>query len=534
MTLTRKLNYKTHKKTRRQNGGGRFRDFLRSFFTKKPDSPSSGVPPPPPPIPADIVRLFNAKMLWKITPNSTYYDVLNVASDADDAVINKAFTRNIALHIHPDKLPDAEKIEYGPVFQAVGEMRNILMNPVTRAQYDALLRMYPPSAPPVPPRPGSSGGPPDSSGGPLGSSGGPPGSSGGPPVPPSAGPAPGLDLSFMVTQQPNPLERQKSGPIPRPIIGTRVGGVIQNFIQDINNMIGDGRLQSDNPRVVSILKFGDNMLDYPESSNLENYIIFIELFLSYVRKIELINILNATLIQNSQKTIGSKIGLGSSFNLLDAVQLPSPGVATDPTKIIPARLLSLMVLSSRLCPIYKLRVNPEAELFNRLNQLFNGGDGTNFDSEGIFNIFQAFISENPIVTNEYIVNLINGKTAYDIYKRNYLKASTDISEKLIKTRLDVWLRDNDSITTPVSFLFNKNSNTEKARINSDAAICQIIADFSDKIGKPTTPKTLLPKSVFNVDENDSVDFDKLNEFLKKLGPPAAVKRPKKGKSPTPP
>jgi hypothetical protein len=193
-----------------------------------------------------------------------------------------------------------------------------------------------------------------------------------------------------------------------------------------------------------------------------------------------------------------------------------------------------MILSSRLCPIYKLRVNQEAELFNRLNQLFNGGDGTNFDSEGIFNIFQAFISENPILTNEYIVNLINGKTAYDIYKRNYLKASTDISEKLIKTRLDVWLRDNNSITTPVSFLFNKNSNTEKARINSDAAICQIIADFSDKIGKPTTPKTLLPKSVFNVDENDSVDFDKLNEFLKKLGPPAAVKRPKKGKSPTPP
>jgi hypothetical protein len=84
---------------------------------------------------------------------------------------------------------------------------------------------------------------------------------------------------------------------------------------------------------------------------------------------------------------------------------------------------------------------------------------------------------------------------------------------------------------PISYLFNKYTNAEKARLNSDAAICQTIANFSDIIGKPTTPKTLLPKSVFNVDDNDNIDFDKLNAFLKKLGPAAAVKRAKKTVSP---
>jgi len=510
MTLTRKINYKTHKKTRRQSGGGRFSDFIRSFFSRgsapRPSgSPptSSGPPPPPPPIPADIVRLFNARMPWQIVPTSTYYEVLNVAPDADAAAINKSFTRNIARLLHPDKFStDAAKAaEYNPVFQAVVGMRDILLDPDARAQYDALLGMYPPP-------------------------GGPP-----PPPPPPAGPAPGLDLSFMATHQPNPLERRQNGPIPQPIIGTRVGAIIQGFMQHINDAIDDGRLPNDNPQVISVLNFCVDMLSYPESSNLENYILLVNLFATTADQNDLINSLNDVLNEKKLRETKSKLGFTDNFNLFDVVQLTMPGVALDPTRIRPDRLLSLMVLSSRLCPIYKLRTNPEAELFSMLNDLFDNGDGPNFDPNNIYRIFLHFIRTSPVITLDYIKNLINGKTVYNIYKSNYFDKETEISERLIKARLDSWLRAYDTVETPISFLFNKYSNEVKARMNKNAGICNVIANFSDKLGEPTTPAPLLPKSVFNIDENDDVDFDKLNAFLTKLGPAAASsgKKPKKGK-----
>jgi curved DNA-binding protein CbpA len=214
MTLTRKINYKSHKKTRRQNGGGRFSDFIRSFFTKKPAPTPSGPPPsPPPPIPADIVRLFNAKMKWRIDPDSTYYEILNVPSDADDQAINKGF-RAIGLRIHPDKLNAAEQVEYTPIFQEVGRIRDILLNPATRARYDALLRMYPKAPPPPSPPPSGS-------------------SSGHSSPPPPVGPPPGLNLSFMSTQIPNPLEGRR-GQNPRP------PGDVANcqIISDFTNVLG--------------------------------------------------------------------------------------------------------------------------------------------------------------------------------------------------------------------------------------------------------------------------------------------------------
>lgn len=206
MTLTRKINYKSHKKTRRQNGGGRFSDFIRSFFTKQPASPppTSGPPPPPPPpppIPDNFVRLFNAKMKWRIDPDSTYYEILNVPSDADDQAINKGF-RAIGLRIHPDKLNAAEQVEYTPIFQEVGRIRDILLNPAIRERYDALLRMYPKAPPPPSP-------------------------------PPPVGPPPGLNLSFMSTQIPNPLEGRR-GQNPRP------PGDVANcqIISDFTNVLG--------------------------------------------------------------------------------------------------------------------------------------------------------------------------------------------------------------------------------------------------------------------------------------------------------
>ena len=74
-------------------------------------------------------------------------------------------------------------------------------------------------------------------------------------------------------------------------------------------------------------------------------------------------------------------------------------------------------------------------------------------------------------------------------------------------------------------MFNKYTNSEKARLNKDAEICKIVSDFTDIINKPTTPVSLLPPSVFNIEQNDNVDFSKINEFMNSIAP-AAIKKEK--------
>ena len=508
MTLTRKLNYKTHKKTRRHRGG--MMKALRGMFNR--GGPPPGAPPPgpppgprPPPISADNVRLFNALNLgWQIAPDSTDYEIFNVPENADNATITDSFNA-IARAIRPftkskGKSPDER--EYIRLRALLREKQEHLIDPVTRQQYDELLRYYPKAPPPLPPVPPGSG-------------------SGGPPVPPPGVPLPipvvaaGVDVTFFNTQQPNPLQIVR-GPPPLPILNTLVGQQIQAIEAAIN---GD-------PAQEPLLNYLNGMLQYPESSNLENYVL-IPNFLPELNTSLLMASLDDVLREKKRREMGSRVGLAGEFDLFSIVQ--DPGHPIVPDKISATKLLSLMILASRLSPKYRLRTNPESLLFTQLNALFDNGNGPNFASGQITDILANFIRTNPTVTISYLTNLINGNTVYGIYKTHYTDEEIDISQGLIKTRLAAWLKT-PVLETPISYLFNKYTNAEKARLNSDATICEPISNVSDSFGKPTTPKSLLPKSVFNVDENDDIDFDKLNAFLRKLGPAAAIKRPKKSNS----
>jgi hypothetical protein len=512
MTLTRKINYKKHKKTRRQSGG--MMKALRGVFNRGAPGPPPG--PRPPLISADNVRLFNALGLgWQIAPDSTDYEIFNVAQNADDLTIRGAYA-TIANAIRPLTEASApERREYFGLRILLRGKRDKLLNPPLRQDYDDLLRYYPKVPLPGPPPPGPL---PPVPLPPVPLPPVPPLGSGGPPARIPGAPLPipvvaaGADLSFFNTQIPNPLEIVR-GPPPPPIINTLVGQQIQVVIQGIPH----------DPANDPILNYLNGLLQYPESSNLENYIL-IPGFLSGIYLTRLMTSLNDVLREKKRKEMGSRVGLGGEFDLFSIVQNPSQPIVAD--RMSATKLLSLMILSSRLSPKYKLRINPESLLFTQLNNLFDNGNGPNFAARQITDILEDFIRTNATVTISYLTNLINGNTVYNIYKTYYADTERDISQGLIKTRLSSWLKT-PALETPISYLFNKYTNAEKARLNSDAAICQTIANFTDIIGKPTTPKTLLPKSVFNVDDNDNIDFDKLNEFLRKLGPAAAVKRAKK-------
>jgi hypothetical protein len=511
MTLTKKINYKNHK-TRRYRGG-MMKALFKGMFSKGGPPP----PPPPPPISADNVRLFNAIGLgWQIQPDSTDYEILNIAPDADDAAISRGY-RTIANAIRPlTEAASSERREYLSLRILLRGKREKLLDPALRQEYNELLRLYPkaprpPTPPPTPP--GTPRGPPV-----------PPPPVPPPPVPPPPVPPPvarGANVTFSGTQLPNPILKQ-SGPVPPPVLQTNVGQIILDFIENINRDLrnkGKRATQREIAVTQTITETAKKMLEYPESSNLENY-LQVPLFFNEAAIAPLVLALNQTLQQKKGRFDREK-----PYDITANFQ--SPAGPNEDGKIVPRRFFSLMVLSSRMCTKYKLRSNPECDLFLRLNELFQDGNGANFNSIGIAGVLDNFIRTNSAVTSDYVKQIIDGERMYEIYRANYFQADREISKQLIKTRIDKWLRivplEDIIVDVAVSYLFNKYTNKERERLNKEASICEAVANFSEKIGKPNIVYPLLPPSAFSIEQNENVDFDKINEYLYNISP-AAVKK----------
>ncbi len=486
MTLTKKINYKNHK-TRRHRGG-MMNALFKGMFNK-----GGPRPPPPPSISADNVRLFNALGLgWNIGPDSTDYEIFNIAPDADDTAISRG-CRTIVNAIRPFAEPaSSERREYLRLRILLREKRDKLLDPALRQEYDDLLRLYPKASIPVPP----------------------------PPVPPLV--AQGTIVTFSDTQVPNPILKQP-GAVPPSILQTDVGQKLVGFIDHVKQTLRNkGRAATeDDIRIgMNAINMTEKILDYPESSNLENYILLTAFFE---------NAAISPLILALQQTLQNKKGRFDREEPYDVAQnFQSQTVPNEDGKIGPRRFLSLMVLSSRMCLKYKLRSNPECELFLRLNELFQGGNGPNFNSASISGIIDNFIKTNPVVTSDYVKRLVDGDRIYEIYRGNYFESDREISKQLITARLDKWLKivptKDFVVDVPVSYFFNKYTNKEKAKLNKDSAICKTVAEFTEKIGKPSTMYPLLPPSAFNIEQNENIDFDKINEYLYRISPPAVKKR----------
>ncbi|NDA90177.1 MAG: hypothetical protein EBY20_04620 [Alphaproteobacteria bacterium] len=343
---------------------------------------------------------------------------------------------------------------------------------------------------------------------------------GGQAVPPPV--AQGRIVTFSGTQIPNPILKQP-GPVPPSIVQTDVGQRLVGFIERVKRTLKNkGRAATEDEIRMgrNAINMTEKILDYPESSNLENYILLTEFFE---------NSAISPLVLALQQTLQQKTGRLDRTLLYDVAQnFQNPTVPNEDGKIGPRRFLSLMVLSSRMCLKYSLRSNPECELFLRLNELFQGGNGANFNSSSIAGIIDNFIKTNAVVTSDYVKRLVNGERMYEIYRGNYFQADREISKLLITARLDKWLKivptKDFVVDVPVSYLFNKYTNKEKANLNKDSAICETVAEFTDKIGTPSTMYPLLPPSAFNIEQNENIDFDKINEYLYKISPPAVKKK----------
>ena len=343
---------------------------------------------------------------------------------------------------------------------------------------------------------------------------------GGQAVPPPV--AQGRIVTFSGTQVPNPILKQP-GPVPPSIVQTDVGQRLVGFIERVKRTLKNkGRAATEDEIRMgrNAINMTEKILDYPESSNLENYILLTEFFE---------NSAISPLVLALQQTLQQKKGRLDRTLLYDVAQnFQNPNVPNEDGKIGPRRFLSLMVLSSRICLKYSLRSNPECELFLRLNELFQGGNGANFNSSSIAGIIDNFIKTNAVVTSDYVKRLVNGERMYEIYRGNYFQADREISKLLITARLDKWLKivptKDFVVDVPVSYLFNKYTNKEKANLNKDSAICETVAEFTDKIGTPSTMYPLLPPSAFNIEQNENIDFDKINEYLYKISPPAVKKK----------
>jgi hypothetical protein len=290
---------------------------------------------------------------------------------------------------------------------------------------------------------------------------------------------------------------ESSAPIVFSTVNTWMAGKINEKIHELREA---KRIKSERKLPVqqeqAVIKSLDKLLDYPEFLHMENYVLD-KLFITDADIDDLFQAYD----NNYMKKI------------VDALN------RTD--NISKRRILSLMILSSRLSPVYMLRTNPEKKLYNSLLAAFDEGRNEHFISANIAAIAQPFVTAN-MANRQYLINLLNGNTMYEIYKNNYLVPESEISKVVIIKRLQTWL-GGKVIDLPVSYLFNHYTNKEKDKLNKNKAICSIISNYKSLIPM-NAPASLMPPSVFSVHQDDGLDVDKINKLLYQMAPKVVQKK----------
>jgi len=308
------------------------------------------------------------------------------------------------------------------------------------------------------------------------------------------------DLSFFNTLVKSP-ELEKSSPIDLSPSTTALGTMVQNLIEkeEVTKMT-----KNKNSCMIRLL---DQLLDYPESSHAENYIL-------------LYTILSDRQVQQLTPELMDRWTEKINQSDVKKAQALTANVSDR-------HLLSLMVLSSRLSSQFMLRKNPEKQLAHEIDETLNSREiYTDLEiSTKIFDTFSHFIETNPSLTPSYFFSLLDGSKMHQLYTQAYTSTSR-LRAELIAERTYRWLRGN-ICALPVSYLFNQYTNQEKRELNSDASICDLISESVPN--SSVSAGHLLPPTVFSMKsaKNDDIVFDKMNSFLQKLAPQAVQKNVQK-------
>lgn len=243
------------------------------------------------------------------------------------------------------------------------------------------------------------------------------------------------------------------------------------------------RTENQNIKKINLLT---SMMEYPENSNPENYILLSD-FLS-----------DAAVEEVYQLIINQIYPVTGDTTKRDAL--------LEKLRTINKRnLLSLMVFISRN--------TKESELSEMLNSLFFDVRSihANEYSNDIRTIFFEFI--NNELTAKYAklfitkyINLVStdtsGKNMWSIFKNGYKKNDitkendkiAPLTEELIIKRTNLWLQDveNKINQLPVGYIYNIYSEKEMRIIMKERNVCKDISELTNQLSKYPIPNIELP------------------------------------------
>jgi hypothetical protein len=309
-----------------------------------------------------------------------------------------------------------------------------------------------------------------------------------------------------------------------------------------------------------------SMKNYPENSNLENYLLLG------------IDILREGDVNEIWTELKNTIGNDAKFNeLMENVNFTEEKTffsskkfrdtknlfMNEKRQIIKRRLLGLLILISR-----NSNKSTEKKLNNDITQVFfnfplvNPGSAlspTQDISREIKNVFLNFIRTSGIITEKYLKNVINGDFMNKIYNNEKFvrgrtieslieengdeelmnkarkiavnkeveksailnkrdkeeKNAFPLSEMLIRIKTKLWLTDDETNRIALSYIFDKYTEEDKKSIMREKEICNEIVSLTQELGKYPIPNLRMPVSIFTSNDEKMQDA---SYFLEKSGP----------------
>jgi len=308
---------------------------------------------------------------------------------------------------------------------------------------------------------------------------------------------------------------------------------------------------------INKLKIINSMMQYPQNSNLENYILITD-FLSNAN----INTIWAELLRllgnpNAHpNSIQEYANAYFQYGYILDNNRTAPFTGYRPYVINKRNFLALMVLVSRNSKDGYLLTNNARKLYSDLLTLFNETNDVNIVVGGInvfqariIRIFTAFIIIIRVSDFDYINKILNGYYIYKIYKNNIddsylfgfgieeneLKGRKQVIEKEknelktrnynnrniltvaeITIRIKKWVTQSlyETDIVPLSYILDKYTEEEKKVLIRNNEMCKEISEITSKLGPLPFPN-ILPVDFF-VKEN--ISDESASNFIETAGP----------------